>query len=140
MSADLEDKKRQAEESLRRSQEQLANQRLQEEELRKQLRVDPEEAERRALHMRMQRDRLLAMKKAERDRKVQEEEERKAKAGDEMQRLPPGFKDEFLRARCKAAKKQKGGAARVATPFPQSSRQQWRKHVETRCAWLWREE
>jgi len=64
LSIELENKKREAEEALKRSQEQLLLHRQQEEDLRKQLKVDPDEAERRALHMREQRDRLIAAKKA----------------------------------------------------------------------------
>lgn len=45
--------------------------------------MGPEEAEKRAQHMREQRDRLIAMKKAERERKVQIEEERQLKTDSE---------------------------------------------------------
>ena len=40
---------------------------------------DPDEPERRARHMAEQRDRLIAMKKAEREKRVRAEEERQAK-------------------------------------------------------------
>lgn len=80
---ELGEKKRAAEEALRRSQEQLAEQRRQEEELRAKAistgGLDPAEVERRAQHMRQQRELLIARKKAARDEKVQAEEERKAK-------------------------------------------------------------
>lgn len=80
---ELGEKKRAAEEALRRSQEQLAEQRRQEEELRAKAistgGLDPAEVEHRAQHMRQQRELLIARKKAARDEKVQAEEERKAK-------------------------------------------------------------
>jgi len=76
---ELEDKKKLANEAVKRGQEQLAIQRQQEEELRKQLNIDPNEVDERAQRMREQRDRLIAMKKAERQRKVQAEEEAVAK-------------------------------------------------------------
>ena len=80
MAANLEDKKKEAESLLRQNREQLAEQRAHEENLRTQInRIDPNDALDRAKHMRDQRDRLIAMKKAERDKKVQEEREREAK-------------------------------------------------------------
>lgn len=79
----LAEKKRAAEEVLRRGQEQLVEQRKQEEALRNKAistgGVDAAEVERRAQHMRQQRELLIAKKKAARDEKVQEEEERRAK-------------------------------------------------------------
>lgn len=81
LSDDLEDKKRSAEEAIRRNQEQLQQQRKQEEAIRKQISgIDPEEAERRAKHLSQQRDLLIQKKKQERDVKVRQEEERKAKS------------------------------------------------------------
>ena len=77
---ELDEKKRSAEDALRRSQEQLALQRRKEEDLRKQINgIDPAEAERRAKHMREQRDILIQKKKEERERKVKIESERKGK-------------------------------------------------------------
>lgn len=76
---ELEDKKKLANEAVKRGQEQLAIQRQQEEELRKQLNIGPNEVDQRAQRMREQRDRLIAMKKAERQKKVQAEEEAVAK-------------------------------------------------------------
>jgi hypothetical protein len=61
------------------------------------LQVDPEEAERRAKHMLEQRDRLIAMKKAEREKRVRAEEERK-KREEENSEIP----EAVLRAREKA--------------------------------------
>ena len=85
MSHDLEDKRRHAAETLRMSQKQLGEQRKQEDELRSQLnQVDPDEAERRSRHMREQRDRIIAQKKAEREKKVREEEETQRKSADEI--------------------------------------------------------
>jgi len=82
---ELDEKKRSAEEALRRNQEQLTLQRKKEEDLRKQINgIDPVEAERRAKHMREQRDMLLQKKKEERERKVKIESERKAKADAEL--------------------------------------------------------
>lgn len=86
----INDKRKQAEDDFRRAQEQLASGREQENSLRKQVEAlgnDPNDAERRARHMAEQRDRLIAMKKAEREKRVQAEEERQAKLsadGDEM--------------------------------------------------------
>ena len=82
---ELDEKKRSAEEALRRNQEQLTLQRKKEEDLRKQINgIDPVEAERRAKHMREQRDMLLQKKKEERERKVRIESERRAKADAEL--------------------------------------------------------
>lgn len=77
---ELEKKKQEAEEILKRNQEQLQVHRREEENIRKQLRVDPEEAERRASYMREQRDRLIAAKKAQREMKVQAEMCKQAKS------------------------------------------------------------
>ena len=82
---ELDEKKRSAEEALRRNQEQLTLQRKKEEDLRKQINgIDPVEAERRAKHMREQRDMLLQKKKEERERKVKIESERRAEADAEL--------------------------------------------------------
>lgn len=82
--ADLAEKKRTTEAIIRKGAEQLQQQRKTEEELRTKMNgVDPEEAERRAKHMKEQRELLLAKKKAERERKVQAEDERKRKMADE---------------------------------------------------------
>ena len=71
----LEDKRREAAEEIRKGQEQLSEQRKQEDKLRNAVgHVDPVEAEKRRKHMAEQRDRLISMKKTERDRKVKEEE------------------------------------------------------------------
>jgi flagellar biosynthesis GTPase FlhF len=85
LSNDFDDKRRLAEETIRSSQKQLGEQRKQEDQLRNQLnQVDPDEAERRSRHMREQRDRIVAQKKAEREAKVRREEEEKNKAADDM--------------------------------------------------------
>lgn len=77
---ELQEKKRQTEEALRRGQEQLAAQRRSEEELRQQLQgIAPKEADERARHMQQQRELLLAKKKEERDKKARIEEERRRK-------------------------------------------------------------
>jgi hypothetical protein len=78
---DLYEKKKLTEATLKRGQEQLAGQRKNEEELKKQL--DPNEIDRREKHMKEQRDLLIAKKKAEREKKVQQEEERKRKTNSE---------------------------------------------------------
>jgi hypothetical protein len=76
----LDSKKRITENVIKKNQDQLAAQRRQEDNLRQQISgIDPEEAEKRAAYMREQRDRLIAAKKEERERKVQIEAERKAK-------------------------------------------------------------
>lgn len=78
---ELQEKKRQTEEALRRGQEQLAAQRRSEEELRQQLQgIAPKEADERARHMQQQRELLLAKKKEERDKKAHIEDERRRKA------------------------------------------------------------
>lgn len=80
LGANLDEKKRVVEDVLKQGQQQLASQRKQEENLRQQVAgIDPVEAEKRAAYMREQRDRLLAMKKAEREKKVAAETEKKAK-------------------------------------------------------------
>jgi flagellar biosynthesis GTPase FlhF len=85
LSNDLEDRRKMAEETLRSSQKQLGDQRKQEDQLRSQLnQADPDEADRRAKHMREQRDRIVAQKKAEREAKVRREDEERSKVADEM--------------------------------------------------------
>ena len=78
---DLAEIRKQATEAFQRNQELLAAQKQQQDELRKKVNMPPDDAERRAKYMREQRDRLLAIKKAEREAKVRAEEERRAKAG-----------------------------------------------------------
>lgn len=73
------DKKKQAEDSFRKNQAQLTEKRRLAEELTRDVPAAQEEAERRAKYMADQRDRLIALKKKEREEKVREEEERKAK-------------------------------------------------------------
>ena len=84
LATELEDKKKMAQETLKRGQEQLAKQRQQEEELRKQLNIDPNEFDQRAQRMREQRDLLVAMKKAERQKilaKAEADQEEAKSAG-----------------------------------------------------------
>eukprot|EP00606_Chrysophyceae_sp_TOSAG23-5_P001198 GSChrysophyteH2.ASY1.ANO1.836.1 assembled CDS len=84
MQMQLAEKKREAENVIRESQQQLAVQRKNEESLKRELsKINPEESDRRAEQMRNQRDRLLAKKKAEREKKVAAEEERTRKEMDE---------------------------------------------------------
>jgi hypothetical protein len=72
----LEKKKREAEDEIRRGQEQLSEQRKQEGLLRKQLgHVNQEDAEERRKHMAEQRDKILSLKKEERRKKVVVEDE-----------------------------------------------------------------
>jgi hypothetical protein len=81
---ELDGKKKLTEEAIRRNQEQLAFQRKQEVKLRSKLAgIDPEEAERRAQHMREQRDMLISKKKIEREKKVQAELEKNSKSSAE---------------------------------------------------------
>jgi hypothetical protein len=81
---ELDEKKKMTEDAIRRNHEQLAFQRKQEVELRSKLAdIDPEEAERRAQHMREQRDILISKKKIEREKKVQVESEKKSKTSAE---------------------------------------------------------
>jgi hypothetical protein len=84
MNRELAEKKREVELAMRQNQQQNAERRANEEDLKSKLQqIDPLEAERRAAHMREQRDKLVAKKKAEREGKVREEEERTRKAQDE---------------------------------------------------------
>lgn len=84
---ELNEKKKVAEESVRRNQEQLSQQRKKEEEIKKQLMagVDSDEADKRARHMREQRDRIVQKKKEEREKRVKQENEwrQKTAADDE---------------------------------------------------------
>eukprot|EP01040_Poterioochromonas_malhamensis_P010372 gene10372-11287_t len=75
---DLLEKKKVTEQTIKKGLEQLQGQRKNEEELKQKL-LEPAEIERRERHMKEQRDLLIAKKKAERERKVQAEEERKRK-------------------------------------------------------------
>jgi len=77
---ELGEKKRLATEAFLRNQQVLQKQKQKEAELQSQVQEPPGEAERRAQHMREQRDRLIAIKKAEREAKVKAEEERKGAA------------------------------------------------------------
>lgn len=68
LTEELEDKKKQVEETIRASQEDIALHRKEEENLRKQIDTNPDAAELRAQYMREQRDKLIALKKAEREK------------------------------------------------------------------------
>eukprot|EP01041_Mallomonas_annulata_P002039 gene2039-3963_t len=100
---DFEEKKRQTMDVLSRNQEELQSQRQKDEALRQQMGSDIDgEAAKRAKYMREQRDKLLAIKKAERDAKVREEEERRGKAGtDGLHGIP----QEMLQAQVKMEEK-----------------------------------
>lgn len=79
----LDERRKITEETLRRNMQQLEENRRHEEELRQKIAgIDPQEAQRRAEHMKRQRDLLVAKKKKEREQKVREEEERTAKRRD----------------------------------------------------------
>lgn len=79
----LEIKKREAEDEIRKGQDQLAEQRKQENALRKQLgHVNQEDAEERRKHMAEQRDKILSLKKEERRKKVIAENELQIKTND----------------------------------------------------------
>jgi len=82
---ELEEKRRIAEDIFQRNQEQQNAKKRQEQELRGNIAGGgggvADDAEKRAKYMREQRDRLLAIKKKEREEKVRAEEERRAKAG-----------------------------------------------------------
>jgi hypothetical protein len=101
----LSEKRRQAEEEIKRAQDQLKEQRELEESLRKQIsQIDPDEALKRSKHMAEQRDKLIAMKKTERDAKVKIEEERQKKINDDGE-IP----EEILRAKIEAEMKARNG-------------------------------
>ena len=101
MQMQLAEKKREAENVIRESQQQLAVQRQNEESLKRELNImNPEESDRRAEQMREQRDRLLAKKKAEREKKVAAEDERMRKEMDEKIDNRP---KEFLAQQAKTA-------------------------------------
>ena len=79
----LEMKKREAEDEIRKGQDQLAEQRKQENALRKQLgHVNQEDAEERRKHMAEQRDKILSLKKEERRKKVIVENELQIKTNE----------------------------------------------------------
>lgn len=78
---ELEEKKRLATEAFSRNQQVLQKQKEMEAELRNQVQEPVGEAQKRAQHMREQRDRLIAIKKAEREAKVRAEEERRGALG-----------------------------------------------------------
>lgn len=106
----LEDKRREAAEEIRKGQEQLSEQRKQEDKLRIAVgQVDPAEAEKRRKHMAEQRDRLISMKKTERDRKVREEEERAGGLASDP--LPAGVLKSKGQAQAAAQAEAKGGDA-----------------------------
>ena len=109
----LEDKRKEAAEEIRKGQEQLSEQRKQEDKLRNAVgHVDPVEAEKRRKHMAEQRDRLISMKKTERDKKVKEEEERAAKLGTgSSDTLPAGVLKSKGQAQAAAQAEAKGGDA-----------------------------
>jgi hypothetical protein len=105
----LEDKRKQAAEEIRKGQDQLSEQRRQEDLLRKQVgQVNPAEAEKRSRHMAEQRDKLIAIKKIERDKKVREEEERRGKLNDD-QDLPDGILRAKVHAQAASHSEAKGG-------------------------------
>jgi hypothetical protein len=89
----LEQKKRQADEALKNNQRLLDDQRRSEEELRRQIDIGPDEAEIRARHMREQRDKLLSLKKQEREAKVAAEEARIKENGDENGEIISSIKE-----------------------------------------------
>lgn len=70
LTEELEDKKKQVEETIRASQEDIALHRKEEENLRKKIDTNPDAAELRAQYMREQRDKLIALKKAEREKVI----------------------------------------------------------------------
>lgn len=69
----LELRQKQVSDALKQNQQLLVEQRKAEEDLRKQIDVDTDNSELRARHMREQRDKLVALKKQQRDAKVAEE-------------------------------------------------------------------
>lgn len=83
LNAQYQGKRKQAEDAFRRNQAHLAQKRQQQDEITKDIPVASAEAERRAKYMAEQRDRLIALKKKEREEKVRLEEERQAKLQDE---------------------------------------------------------
>jgi hypothetical protein len=78
------DKKKQAEDAFKKNQSQLTDKRRQQEELTKDIPLAQQEAEKRAKYMMEQRDRLIALKKKEREEKVRAEEERLQKGQSEQ--------------------------------------------------------
>jgi hypothetical protein len=108
----VSEKRKQAEGEIRRAQEQLAHGRQQEEELRRQLdENDPDEAGRRARHMAEQRDRLIAMKKAEREKRVRAEEERQAKLSADGDEMPEAVLRAKAEAQARAREAKKNGSS-----------------------------
>lgn len=89
----LEQKRKQADEALRNNQRLLDEQRRTEDDLRKQIDVGPDEVELRARYMREQRDRLLALKKQEREAKVAAEEARSKEMSEEEEEKMNSLKE-----------------------------------------------
>jgi hypothetical protein len=79
----LDQKRRQADAALRSNQRLLDEQRRTEDDLRKQIDIGSDEVELRARYMREQRDKLLALKKQEREAKVVAEEARSKEISEE---------------------------------------------------------
>jgi len=74
----MDSKRKQAQEAFKRNQEMLQQQQKARVELRSQAGVTEQDMERRAQHLKEQRDRILAKKKAEREARLQEEMEAEA--------------------------------------------------------------
>lgn len=104
MSAELEDRRKQAEELLQRNAEQFVEKRKLEEQLREQVKVVSSNAansgkmtdaqlelEKRAKHMREQRDKIIAAKKLEREKKVLEEAARNQAANENGKPAVPNY-------------------------------------------------
>jgi hypothetical protein len=107
----INDKRKQAEGEMRKAQEQLASGRVQEDTLRRQVAAldkDPVDAERRAGHMAEQRDRLIAMKKLEREKRVQAEAERQAKLSADGDEVPEALLRAKAAAQAKARESKNG--------------------------------
>lgn len=81
-SGEYQEKLRQAESEIQRNRETLTEQRKNEKELRD--KINPNEVDERAKHMQAQREKIIAVKKSEREHKVRIEEERLAKSRGEL--------------------------------------------------------
>jgi len=89
----MDSKRKQAQEAFKRNQEMLQQQLNAQQELRQQAGVTETDMERRARHLKAQRDKILAKKKAEREAKAKEqaekEAERKAKMAEQISKAAP---------------------------------------------------
>lgn len=113
ISKQVEVLEKKAKDIFQRNQEVLAEHKVIEAQLRDQVGLDDNESEaiRRAKYMREQRDRLISMKKAEREAKIRQEEELRSKAAAEKPRSMEGDVDFVLSQQSKGESKEEDSVA-----------------------------